>query len=218
MKDAAGNSVTHSLGRVLPGQRDGSLLWYKDLAKFVKECSLEMEECEAYPSILRSKKGDCFLMIHVDDLLIMGSHKAVAGELIPAFQSKYSISVEIMSTAGDEVTFLKRIHQLLDDGRMVIQVHHKHLDQPCKLLHMSKRFNCKKIPGHSDIEIPYGTKELNQHEASIYRSAIGILLYLSADLPLCQYVIRYLSTFSSRHCRKTSLRCSKCSTSHAKRD
>ena len=93
LKDAAGNSVTHSLGRVLPGQRDGSLLWYKDLAKFVKECPLEMEECEAYPSILRSKKGDCFLMIHVDDLLIVGSRKAVAGELIPALQSKYSISV-----------------------------------------------------------------------------------------------------------------------------
>ena len=73
LKDAAGNSVTHSLGRVLPGQRDGSLLWYKDLAKFVKECPLEMEECEAYPSILRSKKGDCFPMIHVDDLLIVGS-------------------------------------------------------------------------------------------------------------------------------------------------
>lgn len=33
--DAAGSSVSYSLGRVLPGQRDGSLLWYKDLAPFV---------------------------------------------------------------------------------------------------------------------------------------------------------------------------------------
>ena len=141
--------VTYSLGRVLPGQR--SLLWYKDLAKFVKECSLEMEECEAYPSILRSKKGDCFLMIHVDDLLIVGSRKAVVGELIPALQAKYSISVEIMSIAGDEVAFLKRTHQLLDDGRMVIRVRQKHLDQLCKLLRVSKRLQCEKTPGHSDI-------------------------------------------------------------------
>jgi hypothetical protein len=34
--DAAGSSVSYSLGRVLPGQRDGSLLWYKDLAPFVR--------------------------------------------------------------------------------------------------------------------------------------------------------------------------------------
>ena len=116
LMDAAGNSVTYSLGRVLPGQRDGSLLWYEDLAKFVKECSLEMEECDSFPSILRSKKGDCLLMIHVDDLLIVGSRKAVVGELIPALQAKYSISVEIMPTAGEEVTFPNRTHQIGDSS------------------------------------------------------------------------------------------------------
>jgi hypothetical protein len=45
--DANGNSVQYSLGRVLSGQRDGSLLWYGDLAKFVKECSLERTELDA---------------------------------------------------------------------------------------------------------------------------------------------------------------------------
>ena len=67
--DASGRSVSYSLGCVLPGQRDGSLLWHRDL-KFVGESSLGMEEFEAYPSILRSKLGDCLLMIHVDDLLV----------------------------------------------------------------------------------------------------------------------------------------------------
>ena len=52
--DASGRSVSYSLGRVLPGQRDGSLLWHRDLVKFVRESSLGMEEFEAYPSILRS--------------------------------------------------------------------------------------------------------------------------------------------------------------------
>ena len=33
--DANGNSMQYSLGSVLPGQRDGSLLWHRDLAKFV---------------------------------------------------------------------------------------------------------------------------------------------------------------------------------------
>ena len=130
--------MQYSLGKVLPGQRDGSLLWYKDLAKFVKECSLQMTEYDAYPSILRSKNGDCCLMVHVDDLLIVGTRTAVMHELVPALREKYSISIEVMSRPGDQVTFLKRTHELLDDGRMTIHVHHKHLDQLCKLLCLSK--------------------------------------------------------------------------------
>ena len=38
--------------------------------------------------------------------------------------------------------------------------------------------------------------------ASIYRSCVGILLYLSPDLPQCQYVIRYLSTCASKPTQK----------------
>ena len=33
--------------------------------------------------------------------------------------------------------------------------------------------------------------------------ALGFFLYLSADLPQCQYVIRYLSTFSSKPTQKS---------------
>ena len=105
-----------------------------------------------------------------------------------------TVSIEIMSGPGDEVTFLKKTHQLLSDGRIIIRIHPKHLDQLCKLLHLSKRLQNKRSPGHSEIETPDTTEELNQHDASVYRSCIGILLYLSPDLPQCQYVIRYLST------------------------
>ena len=80
-----------------------------------------MTELDAYPSILRSKNSDCFLMVHVDDLLIVGSRDAVMKQLVPSLQSKYAISIELMSKPGDEVTFLKRTHELLEDGRMVIR-------------------------------------------------------------------------------------------------
>ena len=51
---ADGTSISYSLGRVLPGQRDGSLLWLKDLVRFLGNSSLKMVENEAYPSMLRS--------------------------------------------------------------------------------------------------------------------------------------------------------------------
>ena len=203
--DASGRSVSYSLGRVLPGRRDGSLLWHRDLVKFAGESSLGMVEFEAYPSILRSKLGDCLLMIHVDDLLVVGSRKAVTEELIPHMQSRYEVSIEIMSNAGDELTFLKRTHQLLESGRMVVKIHGKHFDQLCKLLQLSKRLQNKKSPGYSAIEIPDKSEELSAHDGSVYRSCMGILLFLSPDLPQCQYVIRYLSTFSSKPRQKTMI-------------
>ena len=42
--------ISYSLGRVLPGQRDGSLLWHEDLVKFLGNNSLKMVENEAYPA------------------------------------------------------------------------------------------------------------------------------------------------------------------------
>jgi len=68
-------------------------------------------------------------MVHVDDLLIVVSRGAVMKQFVPSLQSKYAISIKLMSKHGDEITFLKRTHELLEDGRMVIRVHHKHLDQ-----------------------------------------------------------------------------------------
>ena len=85
---------------------------------------------------------------------------------------------------------------------MVIHIHPKHLDQLRKLLQLSKQLQNKRSPGHSEIETPDNTEELKPHYASIYRSCVGILLYLSPDLPQCQYVIRYLSTCASKPTQK----------------
>ena len=86
------------------------------------------------------------------------ARKTVLEELIPSMQAKYTISIEIMSGPGDEVTFLKKTHQLMSDGRMIIRIHPKHLDQLCKLLHVAKRLQNKRSPGHSEIETPDTTE------------------------------------------------------------
>ena len=41
--DAGGNSRTFALGKVLPDQRDGSLLWYRAITKFLEQ-KLDLEE------------------------------------------------------------------------------------------------------------------------------------------------------------------------------
>ena len=76
-----------------------------EVLNFLAETKLKMAENEAYPSMLRSAKDDCIMLIHIDDLLIVGSRKTILDELIPALQAKYTVSFEIMSGSGDEVTF-----------------------------------------------------------------------------------------------------------------
>ena len=65
-----------------------------------------------------------------------------------------------MSAAGDEVIFFKRTTQLLDDGKMVIRVHHKHLDLVCKLLHLPKHLQARRFLDTA-TEVADGTEELN---------------------------------------------------------
>ena len=53
------------------------------------------------------------------------------------------------------------------------------------------------------MEIPDRSAELGHQDASMYRTCVGILLYLLVDLPQCQYVIRYLPSFSSKPTEKS---------------
>ena len=66
---ATGERIPYALGKVLPGQRDGSLLWHTDFTSWL----YEVMPCEAYPCILRTPGPNrVFIMLHVDDMMIAG--------------------------------------------------------------------------------------------------------------------------------------------------
>ena len=128
-KDAVGNEQPYALGRVLTGQRAGSQLWNEGITNHLKQ-TLDMIECEIYPSMLKTKDNKLFILLHVDDLLVVTGHAdKVQKQLIPALQSAYKISYSIMKEMGDELTFLKRRHILVNDRLMLIKSHHKHVAQ-----------------------------------------------------------------------------------------
>ena len=41
------------------------------------------------------------------------------------------------------------------------------------------------------------SSSLGSLQAGIYRTCVGVLLYLAADLPHCQHVVPYLATYST---------------------
>ena len=195
--DAQGSTKNFALGRVLPGQRDGSLLWYRAITNVLKS-RVGLEEHVPYPCILKSKDGSCAVMIHVDDLLVAGKKSFVLGKLLTELRKTYHISMQCMEHPGDEITFLKRLHVLHHDGRMTrmtIQTHAKHISQLCTLLGMNPKVKNKKSPAHSDIDREDTTEDLPADAATTSRTCVGI--------PHGQYVVRHLSTYSSKPTEKS---------------
>ena len=73
------------------------------------------------------------VMIHVDDLMVVGKRDFVLGKFMTELKRVYDISMQSIEKAGDELTFLKRLYTLQSDGRLTVQTHEKHITQLCGL-------------------------------------------------------------------------------------
>ena len=195
--DAAGSSSEFVLGRVLPGQRNGSQMWHEAFSGFLKN-ELNITECSPYPCLLRSGGGECVLLLHVDDVMCLARESYLHEVLVPALKAKYKISLEVVKEEGDELTFLKRKHVLISKDQLAIQSHPKHLEKLFEHLKLNKKLAPKKTPGHALLDEPDRSEELNGVDSKTFRSCVGILLYIASDYLECQYTIRALSQFMSR--------------------
>ena len=187
------DSGVFELGKVLPGQRAGSQWWYEDLTS-VLCAELQMKQCEEYPNLLCNDDRTCMVLLHVDDMLVCGKKDYVFDKFGPTLQKHYKISASYLQDVGDELTFLKRTHRLLADGRLAIAPHPRHIEQLMKLTGIKATSKPKRVPGHAAIDEADDSEKLDDAEASEYRSGVGILLYLAIDLPHAQHAIRHLST------------------------
>ena len=76
----------------------------------------------------------------------------------------------------------------------MIQSHPRRIEQLMKLAGVKASSRPQKVPGHPLIDEVDNSAALDMAESTVFRSCVGILLYLAADLPHCQHAIRYLST------------------------
>ena len=187
------DSGVFELGKVLPGQRAGSQWWYEDLTS-VLCAELQMKQCEEYPNLLCNDDRTCMVLLHVDDMLVCGKKDYVLNKFVSTLQKHYKISASYLQDVGDELTFLKRTHRLLADGRLAIAPHPRHIEQLMKLTGIKATSKPKRVPGHAAIDEADDSEKLDDVEASEYRSGVGILLYLAIDLPHAQHAIRHMST------------------------
>ena len=81
----------------------------------------------------------------------------VLGKFLPDLKAAYEISGQRIEKPGEELTFLKRLYTLHNDGRLTIQTHEKHITQLCSLLGLNVRTQNMKNPAHANIEKGHDT-------------------------------------------------------------
>ena len=193
LTSAGGDVMQYQLGCVLPGQRTGSQLWYEAITSLLRR-EADMVQCPESPNLLRSSDFSCYILLHVDDMLICGKSDFIDNKLVPMLKKHHKVSSSFLREEGDEISFLKRTHRLIKDGMLTISTHHKHIEQLMQITGVKPTSRPKKVPGHPLLDETDDTEPLSADEASQYRSCVGILLYLATDLPHCQHTIRWLST------------------------
>ena len=123
-----------------------------------------------------------------------GKTDYVLDKFVFTLQKHYKISASYLQEVGDELTFLKRSHRLLANGKLAIAPHPRPVEQLMKLTGVKATSKPKRVPEHAVMEEVDNSEKLGDVEASEYRSCVGILLYLAIDLSHAQHCIRHYST------------------------
>ncbi|CAJ1355169.1 unnamed protein product, partial [Effrenium voratum] len=130
-----GEEWTFQLDKLLPGQRDGAREWHGAFTSFLKE-KVGVEGCTVCPSVLRAAEGFNGLL-HVDDMLGIGTEEFIMERLVPAVESRYKVTYELITKPGQELWFLKRkliYHRSL---RFIIQPHQKNFTKLFELMNIN---------------------------------------------------------------------------------
>ena len=83
---------------------------------------------------------------------------------------------------------------MISNDQLLLTPSPKHFDKLFDLLGFSENASCKKSPYMPQLDEVDNSPELKSGEATTFRSGIGLLLYLSVDLPECQCAIRALAS------------------------
>lgn len=116
----------------------------------------------------------------------------------PTLRDNTKYQLRLSPKDGDEFTFLKRRHLLISPNKFAIQSHGKHLERLFSLLKISKALKPKSTPVHPLLDEPDSSSALDSETAGLYRSCVGILLYIASDYVECQYAIRGLAQCMSK--------------------
>ncbi len=86
---------------------------------------LQMQPLPLYPCLLKSLDLKCFMLLHVNDILVVCGKEYLDDCLLKALRIKYEVRAEVMQFLGGSVTFLKRRLVLESLDKIILKPHPK---------------------------------------------------------------------------------------------
>ena len=193
------------LRRCLPGQRSAAQHWFAFFTGLCKKAG--MVSFPGCPTVLKlvDKDHHIYLTVHVDDVLLVCNdkdlkwfQKNVAKELTTKVDGPHQ------QGSGKTMMYLKKRITFLDEGTL-IQPNNTYIPKLIELLKLAGRRK-KGLPHHSTLDAYHpdqpGLDELTEEEVKSFRSALGLILYISHDRPDISFATKVLSTWMARPCGK----------------
>lgn len=178
----------------LPGQRLGAKAWFDHISNFLKEKG-DFKSCDLNPCLLRNDLA--MLLIHVDDIMITGSSYYIEKVFVPMIKEKFETSLSFMKCEGDEISFLKRTYRRVSDGIVIIPGHY--IETMLKVFEEAYgKVKVQKIPADNLIQIEDESMPLGPEEATMFRSMVGMAIYLSQERLDIGFVTKELASKMSR--------------------
>ena len=179
--------------RNLPGQRLGAKQWYLHLREFLEK-TLGFEFCPEQPCLARTK--DAAIMIHVDDILYVGTKQFWDGSFLKEMKSKFTVSHEQLEGPGSSIKFLRRKMIETTDGLVLMPgTTVERVVNAFESVFGSARL--QKVPSDSGIQLTDTSPHLNDRDSSMFRSIIGLCLYIGRERPDLMYTIKELASHMS---------------------
>ena len=173
--------------RNLPGQRIGAKAWYEHLRSYlIEQQGFEFDIIN--PCLGKKGAGEDLvtILIHVDDVMFTGREGPVT-EFISRMREKFDIEVNMAKEYGEEFSFLKRKYIHTAEGLLVKPGGYA--------ANMVKTFEDyfgpvrrQRVPATADVQDFDGSSTVPQEQAAIYRSVVGMGIYLAqerCDIAFC---------------------------------
>ena len=186
------NTGYYKVLKNIPGQRIGAKAWYEFLRTYLEE---ELNFAFDVVNPCLGKKGTdselICVLVHVDDVMFTGRQKAVDA-FVCKLKEKFEVEVSMVRNYNDEFAFLKRKYIYVPEGLLV-----KPGQYATKMI---KTFEDKygpvrrqRLPATSDIQDADGSNVVAPEHASVYRSIVGMGIYLSQERLDISFVVKELA-------------------------
>ena len=185
------------LGKCLPGQRVGSKSWYDLLAGVLQEKGLQVYK--ANPSVFykcgTKENPPLIVSTHVVDLQVAGGDEDVQDLFQHLREQGWQLQVE--GPCGPHVqgkcSFLKRKFVSDGEGKLWVKLNVKYITRLVDLLDLQGNKG-KSVPTTGNFQKGLEYKEVSQQESRIFRTCVGILLYMASERPDIQCATRALAS------------------------